>query len=247
MNPDEKNISPLLGEIETAFEITELVKQQKVTNVYLSKEIGPPSDYIELIDKMRSAQPQDLIYIHLNTPGGYVDTGVQIINAMRDCPARIITVLDGTVCSMGSLIFLAADEFIVHENCRLMFHNYSGGTYGKGNEQIAQLESTVEWFTNMFYEVCFPFLDEDEVDAVILGHDIWLSSTQVKERLDKMVKYMEKAQKELADEEAAKNAKTRKKELMAELKKIEAAEKKVKTPTRKTAAKPNKAAEPVAK
>lgn len=213
-------------QFEEPYEITESIKQQRVTSVYISKEIGPPSEYIDLINRLRNAQPQDLFYIHLNTPGGYVDTGVQIINAMRDCPARIITVLDGTVCSMGSLIFLAANEYMVHDNCRLMFHNYSGGMYGKGNEQVAQLESTVEWFSQMFADTCYPFLSEDEINSVLFGHDIWLNSEETRKRLQKVVKHLEKMDKESKREEEAEARKSRKKELLAELKKIENAEKK---------------------
>lgn len=227
MSFDDKNIGGLLGEpIEPAFEIIESVKQQKITNVYLSKEIGPPCEYVDLISRLRQAQPTDVIYLHLNTPGGYVDTGVQIINAMRDCQGRVVTVLDGTVCSMGSLIFLAADEYIVHDNCRLMFHNYSGGMYGKGNEQIAQLESTVEWFTTLFYQICFPFLDEEELNNIVHGQDLWMNSEEIKKRLNKVVKYMESEQKRLEAEEELKEAKKRKKQLLAELKKIESLEKK---------------------
>lgn len=246
MSSDVQDNFQVLNEVERPFEIDERVRNIKVTNVYISKEIGPPSDYIDLITKLRTADPNDEIYIHLNTPGGYVDTGVQIVNAMRDCPARVVTVLDGTVCSMGSLIFLAADEYIVHENCRLMFHNYSGGTFGKGNEQVAQLGSTVEWFSTMFFQICYPFLEEDEMEDIINGQDLWLNSEETKERLQKVVKYMEAEQKRLAEEEEIKSAKSRKKQLMAELKKIEKLEAKVAKPTKTgTSSKPTKASAPI--
>lgn len=233
-----KNQTHIIVEREPAFEMFQKVRQQSVTYVYISKEIGPSIEYVELLNKFRSAEPGDTIFIHLNTPGGYIDTGVQIINAMRDCPARIVTVLDGTVCSMGSLIFLAADEYIVHSNTRLMFHNYSGGTYGKGNEQIAQLESTVDWFTTMFYEICFPFLEESELESIVAGQDLWLNADEIQERLFKVVKYLESEQKRIDQEDEVKNAKRRKKQLLAELKKIEAIEAKQDKPTTHLVSKP---------
>jgi ATP-dependent protease ClpP protease subunit len=234
----DKNETHILAEKDPAFHVVQKVRQQTVTDVYLSKEIGPPSEYIDLLSRLRNAEPSDSIFIHLNTPGGYVDSGVQIINAMRDCPARIVTVLDGTVCSMGSLIFLAADEYIVHDNTRLMFHNYSGGTYGKGNEQIAQLESTVEWFTAMFYEICYPFLTEDELDAIVKGQDLWLNSEDIKDRLFGVVKFLEAEAKRLDQEDEVKTAKKRKKQLLAELKKIEAIEAKTEKQNKKLVSKP---------
>lgn len=185
--------------IESPFDIAETVKPQHIVDVYISRHIGPPHEYVELISRIRTAHTDDIIYLHLNTPGGYLDTGIQIINAMRDSKARVICVLDGTVCSMGSLIFLAAEEYVIHDHCRLMFHNYSGGTYGKGNEQIAQLESTVKWFNKMFKEICVPFLTDAECDGVIDGKDIWLDSDEVRARMELVIEQM---QKELDEVEA---------------------------------------------
>jgi len=211
-------------ETESAFQITEAVNTQRIINIYLNDTLDSPHMYVAVLDKFRTASPQDLFYVYLNTPGGYVDTGVQLINAMKDTKARVITVLDGTVCSMGALLFLAADEFIVHDNCRLMFHNYSGGTYGKGHEQIAQLASSVEWYTTMVTEICFPFLDEDEIDSVISGQDLWLSSDEVRERLEVVVAYAEEVQRLLDEDTEKEQQNARKKELLTELKKIEAKE-----------------------
>jgi ATP-dependent protease ClpP protease subunit len=141
-----------------------------------------------MIQKIQVAGPEEIIYIHLNTPGGRLDTGVQIINAMQSSSAHIIVGIEANCHSLGTLIFLAADEFIVHDNCLMMIHNFSGGTFGKGNEQQSQLEAQIKWFNQLARNLYVPFLTEDEFGKIIKGEDLWLQSEEIRGRLEKMVK-----------------------------------------------------------
>lgn len=166
-------------------------RQQNITHFYLSDGVDDPKYYTDLIHQIRTAQPQDIVYIHLNTPGGRLDTGIQIINAIADSAARIIGVLDSKAYSLGTLIFLACDEFVIHDNCLFMIHNYSGGMYGKGNEQQAELAATVKWFAKIADKYYYPFLSKEEIGRVLRGEDFWMDSDDVKKRLKQMVKIRE--------------------------------------------------------
>ena len=159
----------------------------KDVHVFISEKIGAPEDYTNLIHQIQTSSSNDTIYIHLNTPGGRIDTGVQIINAMKQSSARIITVLDGTAASMGALIFIAAEEFIINDHCRLMFHNYSGGVAGKGHEIISAVESTTEWAGELYRDLCIPFLTEEECEGIIQGKDMWCNSEEVRIRANNMI------------------------------------------------------------
>ncbi len=184
----------------------ESVMVSKVTHFYLSEVIGEPVKYIDMIHRIKMAGPEDIIYIYLNTQGGHVNTGVQIINAMQVSQAHIITVLEGEVASLGTLIFLSGDEFIVHDNCLFMIHNFSGGTQGKGHEQAAAVHGTIKWFTKLARRIYIPFLTEDELDRIIRGEDFWMDSDDVRNRLTKMVKILHK--ENVAKEKAERIAKT---------------------------------------
>lgn len=166
-------------------------RQQNITHFYLSDGVDDPKLYTDLIHQIRTAQPQDIVYIHLNTPGGRLDTGIQIINAIADSAARIIGVLDSKAYSLGTLIFLACDEFVIHDNCLFMIHNYSGGMYGKGNEQQAELAATTKWFSKIVDRYYYPFLSKEEIGRVLRGEDFWMDSDEVKKRLKQMVKIRE--------------------------------------------------------
>ena len=101
---------------------------------YLSEDIGESAEYTDMIHRIAYSGPGDVVYIHLNTHGGNLETGVQLINAMQNSQAQIVTVLESVAYSLGTLIFLAGDQMIVNDNCVMMFHNFRGGVIGKGNE-----------------------------------------------------------------------------------------------------------------
>ena len=150
---------------------------------YLSGEIVDPIQYTDLLYTLRTATATDLIFLHLNTPGGNFDTGLQIINNIAASEAHVITILEARAFSMGALIFLAGDELIVHDTCLLMFHNYSSALIGKGNEQQAQVLAISKWFEKVMRHVCRPFLSEEEVSRILRGEDIWMDSDDIRRRL----------------------------------------------------------------
>jgi ATP-dependent protease ClpP protease subunit len=166
----------------------EQVVQRRIQHYYLSSVIEQPEQYVDMVHRIQVAGPDDIIYIHLNTPGGHLDTGVQIINAMQSTQAHVTVSIEANCHSLGTLIFLAADEFIVHDNCLMMIHNFSGGTFGKGNEQQSQLEAQIKWFNTLAKKLYVPFLSEAEFDRIVRGEDIWLQSDEIRKRLEKMVK-----------------------------------------------------------
>ena len=155
---------------------------------YLSEDIGESAEYTDMIHRIAYAGVGDMIYIHLNTHGGNLETGVQLINAMQNSQAQIVTVLESVAYSLGTLIFLAGDQMVVNDNCVMMFHNFRGGVIGKGNELTSQLEATVKWFSTLARKIYVPFLTPDEFDRMLRGEDFWMQSQDIRKRLEKMIK-----------------------------------------------------------
>lgn len=153
---------------------------------YLCGEIRDPQFYTELFYTLRTATATDLIYIHLNSPGGDFNTGLQIMNNICASEAQVVTVLEARAYSMAALIFLAGDQLIVHDNCQLMFHTYSGIFTGKGNEQQAEGVAISKWFEKMMDRICVPFLTETEIGRILKGSDIWMDSDEIHRRLVRM-------------------------------------------------------------
>lgn len=177
------------------YKIIEQKIEEKIIHIYLSTSIGDPKDYIDLVHSIKTANKSDTIHIYLNTPGGRLDTGVQIINAMKHSKARIICILEGRAYSLGALIFLSSSEFVVNDHARLMIHNHSGSAIGKGHEYMAAAQDTVEWFEKMSRDIFKDFLTDKEIQEILDGKDFWLQANEVRERLEKMIKIQEKREK----------------------------------------------------
>lgn len=150
---------------------------------YLSGLIEQAPLYNELFYTLRSAADTDLIYLHLNTSGGDFDTGLQIINNMRASAAHVVTVLEARAYSMGAFIFLAGDELLVHDNCQLLFHSYSGYFTGKGSDQQAQTMAVANWFAKFMERTCQPFLSQREIKGILKGSDLWMDSDEIRRRM----------------------------------------------------------------
>lgn len=150
---------------------------------YLCGDIGEPQHYTELFYTLRTASETDLIYLHLNSPGGEFDTGLQIINNILASEAHVITVLEARAYSMAALIFLSGDELVIHDNCQLMFHIYSGSFAGRGNEQQAEVIAVGKWFEKAMGRICTPFLSDAEIGKILKGSDLWMDSDEIQRRL----------------------------------------------------------------
>ena len=158
---------------------------------YLCGEILEPQYYTELFYTLRTAGEADLVYLHLNSSGGDFNTGLQIINNVLASRARVVTILEARAYSMAAMIFLCGDELIVHDNCQLMFHIYSGTFAGKGNEQQAEIMAVSNWFRKVMTRLTTPFLTDVEIDNILKGADLWMDSDEITHRLQRMKRVRE--------------------------------------------------------
>ena len=181
---------------------------------YLCGELQAPQYYTELFYTLRTAAETDLIYLHINSPGGDFNTGLQIINNMLASEAHVVTVLEARAYSMAAFIFLSGDELIVHDNCQLMFHIYSGYFAGKGNEQQAEVIAVGKWFEKVMARICIPFLSEAEIGRILTGSDLWMDSDEISHRLMRMQRAQEKERR--ADKSPPKAKKPKAKETVGE-------------------------------
>jgi ATP-dependent Clp protease protease subunit len=155
---------------------------------YLNSEIIDSHHYTDLFNTLRNANSTDEIYIHLNSPGGDFNTGLQIINNILASSAHVVTILEARAYSMAAMIFLCGDELIVHDNCQLMFHIYSGIFAGKGSEQQAEITAVSTWFEKIMRRLTMPFLTDAEIKNIQKGVDVWMDSDEIRNRLNSLKK-----------------------------------------------------------
>jgi len=157
----------------------------KVHDYYISDSIGAPSEYTDWFQEIRNCRSTDLIRIHINSPGGDLFTAIQFLRVLSETRAHIITSVEGACMSAATLIFLTADEFHIANHSMFMFHNYSGGSYGKGGEMYDQISHQKKWSEKLLTEVYANFLTKTEINSLIDNKDIWMDGEEVFARLKK--------------------------------------------------------------
>jgi len=153
---------------------------------YVSGDIGPCEDYVDWFDTIRHADENDVIKIYINSFGGHLYTAIQFMRVMGECRGTIITSAEGACMSAATILFLCGDNFEVSPHCVFMFHNYSGGAFGKGGEMIDQLLHERKWSENLFRAVYKDFLNEEEIKLMLEGKDWYMDGEEVVKRLQVM-------------------------------------------------------------
>lgn len=157
-------------------------KNSTLTEVYIHEEIMEPSVYNELAHKLGTATSDETFIIHLNTPGGLLDSANLIVNAIQNTEANTVASLTGTVASAGTIIALACDDIVVSDYVSWMTHNYSGGMAGKGHEMKAHQKFVDKNLNDYFKAIHAGFFTEDEIEDIIDGKDMWLGKDEILER-----------------------------------------------------------------
>lgn len=151
-------------------------------NIYLFGPIEDVSQFIGPIEVLQAAGENDLVEIHLSTPGGDMNATDTFLQAMHECEGRVVVRASGGVHSCGSIILMHANEFTLSENFNTLIHNGSTGTGGDLNKFTAAAKHSVEYMTKVLRQTYEGFLTPEELDAMIEGKDFWLNGEEFMRR-----------------------------------------------------------------
>jgi ATP-dependent protease ClpP protease subunit len=119
-----------------------------------------------------------------------------LMRAISESRATVVASVEGACMSAATFLFLMADVCEISDHSIFMFHNFSGGTFGKGNEMMAQVHHNEKWGRNLMETIYKDFFTDDEIESILEGKDYWLSPDEVTERLKKRNDKLEKQAKE---------------------------------------------------
>ena len=139
--------------------------------------------WVDEINTLKDAQECDTIINIINSGGGELYLTTEILSAIANCKAEVVSELVGEACSAASMIFLAGDCFVVHPFTRMMIHTASTGIIGSSTDikaEATHLDKEVERLIPYIYK---DFLHEDEIRSVLDGKPIYLNDEEIIERL----------------------------------------------------------------
>ena len=139
----------------------------------------------EMFNELYNAGEDDKLELIVNSWGGAVKEGQNFYNIIKNkFNGRTTTVLDSAGYSMGSLIFCMGDKRVVTEQADLMFHDYSGFSWGKGGEIEAHQKHNAKHLRKFFKEIIVDngFLSKKEFKQMLVGKDFWMDCKEICER-----------------------------------------------------------------
>lgn len=164
-----------------------------VREFYLSGSIKEPEEYIDWFNTIRHAGENDVIKIYINSGGGNLYTAIQFMRVLAESQATIITSIEGICASAATMIFLQGHQMLISEHSLIMFHNYAGGTIGKGGEMFDQINFERRWSKVLLESVYKGILTEQEIASMLDNKDIWMDSVELSERLKNYFESLEEA------------------------------------------------------
>ncbi len=180
---DEIQILPLLAGASQKVQYYSQVVPVNIHHFYLTGVIEAPEKYTDMVHTLKTAEEHDTVYIYINGPGGHLSTAIQIINAIRNSSAQVITVLEGEAYSADSLIFLAGHKLVVNPYISFMIHKYSHGVEGKGSDVTSQVVFTERYYDQIAYGIYKDVLSSEEIAHMLNGKDFWFTAEELVKRL----------------------------------------------------------------
>ena len=158
--------------------------------VQLVGEIGPVTQFLELINVLDTATENDEVEIMIDTPGGDVYTTMILVERMENSRAHVITTASGLVASAGSFLWFYGRERRVNRWARFLIHCSSHGDMGRSLSILETSEKLVEYMKELGLEMLGAGLltRAQYVEVFECKADVELSAEEVKARLAKVFK-----------------------------------------------------------
>jgi ATP-dependent Clp protease protease subunit len=121
---------------ERAFDIFSRLLKERIVFVTGGIDDGLAALVTAQLLFLESENPKREIAMYINSPGGYVTSGLAIYDTMQYIRSPVSTVCIGLAASMGSLLLAAGQNGlrICLPNARVMVHQPSGGFRGPASD-----------------------------------------------------------------------------------------------------------------
>lgn len=121
----------------------------------------------------------------INSPGGSVMEGLELINLIQKCEKKIKAKVEVQCCSIAAVIALACDSMEIKKTDFMVLHNCM--TFAFGNKEALQQEIDAMTVVDSILHEYITARCKDPEDLIAQldeGKDVWLTGAQVAEMFD---------------------------------------------------------------
>ena len=135
-----------------------------------------------VIDRLMylNLESHDPIELIINSPGGYVTSGMAIHDTMEAIEAPVSTICMGFAASMGSILLSAGEKGkrLIYPHAKVMIHQPSGGARGPASDieiQAQEILKTKEIGARILAENCGQTFERIMKD---FNRDYWMNAEE---------------------------------------------------------------------
>jgi len=157
----------------------------KIYRIYIGRFFELKKGLHKVFNQLQRATDNDYIEFRINSGGGFIAEGQQFYNLLQyKFQGKSVAILDNYGYSMGALLFCMAEKRVIYPHSDFMFHNYSAGAFGKGNELEARVKHLAKITRNFSKEIIVDkgFLSKKEFKQMLNGKDFWMDAKELCER-----------------------------------------------------------------
>lgn len=151
--------------------------------------------YIELLECLSTMTEKDTITIEIDSPGGYIHTGVILSTYVRDCVGTTITDAIGICASAGSLIWSSGKICKVSPLATFMWHMSSHADGGNSVAIWKNAEIQIEYVRDVLLKHSLDkgHITKQEIDKICtdVTEAVWITAPEMIERLENHTKQNE--------------------------------------------------------
>lgn len=156
-----------------------LVEQRKI---FLWGQVDDDSakHVIDRLLYLDAIEPGKEITLIINSPGGYVTSGMAVYDVIKSLSSPVSTVCMGFAASMGSLLLSvgAKGRRFIYPNAKVMIHQPSGGAQGQSSDiqiQAAEILKTKKLSAEILAQNCGQTFEKVMSD---FDRDYWMDAQE---------------------------------------------------------------------
>lgn len=124
------------GRGERAFDIFSRLLKERIIFIGSAIDDAVASLVIAQLLFLEAEDPEKDVYLYINSPGGYVSSGLAIYDTMQYIKADVATICMGQASSLGALLLAAGakGKRAALPHSRVMIHQPLGGAQGQASD-----------------------------------------------------------------------------------------------------------------
>ena len=150
-------------------------------NLEITGEIFDSSSTDVLIAELENAQED--VTLTINSPGGDVFAGLNVVNAIRKCAYKVHARVEVLAASMAAIVALACDNVAIDSYSVMMLHNCWTVT-GGNKEQIQKDLAAMEAIDAIIHDIISVHAVDKTLAASLDSGDLWLTAAQAADAFD---------------------------------------------------------------